>query len=225
MYRRPDLYDHLAGDADDLLAVIEQLTRGSEVGSVLDLGCGTGRHLAALQAAVGCEAVGIDLQPRLIEYGQARHPNLDLMPGDIRAERLGRQFDLVLCLGNSLSYLLTDADLRAAAETFSAHTKPGGNLLVATMLKPPLGNSTAEVRNELVTASVEIESSWDAVSRVVTTTRRWRHWNDSFDEDVMRRRVTPLDELGELLGRAGFGNPRVVDRDTDLVIARKPLST
>ncbi|MEV8377793.1 class I SAM-dependent methyltransferase [Kribbella sp. NPDC056861] len=220
MYRRPDLYDHLA-DGGDLIAVVEQLTIGAGLGSVLDLGCGTGRHLAALQDAYGCDGSGVDIQPDLIEYGQAVHPGLDLRVGDMRSARLGRQFDLVLCLGNSLAYQLTDEDLCAAVETLGVHAAPGGFLLIATMLRPPLGTGSIELTNDLVTAEVEVESSWNLINRIATTRRVWRHRDGSQDEDIMLRRVTPIGELTEVITGAGFADVTTIGGSNTYVVARR----
>jgi SAM-dependent methyltransferase len=218
MYRRPELYDHLADDGE-LMAVVEQLNAHSSVGSVLDLGCGTGLHLAALRAAYGCEAVGVDIQPDLIDYGQAMHPGLELLVGDMRSARLDRQFDLVLCLGNSLAYQLTDADLRDAIGTLAIHAGPSARLLIATMLRPPLGSGSAELANDLVTADVEIDSSWNPDNHIATTRRVWRHRDGTRDEDVMLRRVTPIEELTDILEGAGFVNVTVVGESNTYVAA------
>lgn len=221
MYRRPDLYDHFAYSDNSVAAVVQQLFADRPVASVLDLGCGTGLHLAALRRSFGCAATGVDVQPGLIEYGQATHPDLELLLGDLRAIRLGRQFDAVLCLGNSLSYQLTDADLRAAAETFAAHTRSGGHVVIVTMLTPLLGGGSSTLNDESVSAIVEHESFWDADTRIVTTRRVWRHSDGGTDEDLMQRRVTPLDELTDLLREAEFADVAAIERNQTFVTARR----
>lgn len=221
MYRRPDLYDHFADGDTSVSTVVGQLLADRADAAVLDLGCGTGLHLAALRRSFGCIATGVDLQPGLIDYGQAAHPGLELLIGDLRSIRLGRQFDAVLCLGNSLSYQLTDADLRAAAETFATHTRPGGHVVIVTLLKPLLGGGNSTLNDELVTATVERESLWDADARIVTTRRTWTHHDGGVDEDLMRRRVTPLEELTDLLVGVGFADVAEVEREQTFVTARK----
>src|SRR6202022_3303381 len=47
---------------------------------VLDLGCGTGRLLAALEPSVG---VGVDFSPAMIEEARRRYPHLEFHLGDI----------------------------------------------------------------------------------------------------------------------------------------------
>jgi SAM-dependent methyltransferase len=65
--------------------------------SVLEIGCGTGDLLRALEPADG---VGIDLSPRMIELARRKHPGLTFVVDD--AERLdaqalkGRTFDYVV---------------------------------------------------------------------------------------------------------------------------------
>src|SRR5262249_47758601 len=49
---------------------------------VLDIGCGTGRLLAALKPSHG---VGIDLSPRMIEIARSQHPELEFHVGDVEA--------------------------------------------------------------------------------------------------------------------------------------------
>lgn len=65
--------------------------------TVLDLGCGTGRLLAALDPRRG---VGVDLSPAMVEQGRRRHPHLELHVGDAEdpdlLDGLGGPFDVVL---------------------------------------------------------------------------------------------------------------------------------
>ncbi len=46
----------------------------------------------------------------------------------MRTVRLGRTFDLVTCLGNALSYPLTDHDLTDTVSTLAARAQPGRKL-------------------------------------------------------------------------------------------------
>jgi SAM-dependent methyltransferase len=64
---------------------------------VLDLGCGTGRLLAALQPSRG---VGIDFSSAMIHEARRKHPHLQFEVGDIEDarvfERLDGPFDVIL---------------------------------------------------------------------------------------------------------------------------------
>jgi len=72
---------------------------------VLELGCGAGHTLAALEPSRG---VGIDLSPRVIDEGRAAFPHLELHVGNIEdettLERISGKFDVVL-LVDTMGYL------------------------------------------------------------------------------------------------------------------------
>jgi SAM-dependent methyltransferase len=79
-----------AGDA----AILDGVT-----GPVLDIGCGPGRHVAALRAA-GVDALGVDLSPIAVRLTRERGG--DAMPGSVFAEvpRAGRWRTALLLDGN-----------------------------------------------------------------------------------------------------------------------------
>lgn len=64
---------------------------------VLELGCGTGDTLAALEPAYG---VGVDFSPNIVEIARVSHPNLEFHVGDIEDPKtladLNGPFDIIL---------------------------------------------------------------------------------------------------------------------------------
>ena len=91
----------------------EELARsGCLSGKVLDVGCGTGEH-ALLAAALGHEALGVDIAPRAIEQAEAKAAARGLevrflVRDALLLPELGEQFDTVLDCG--LFHVLDDAD-------------------------------------------------------------------------------------------------------------------
>jgi SAM-dependent methyltransferase len=69
--------------------------------SVLEIGCGTGDLLAAVQPRDG---VGVDLSPGMVERARARYPALTWIVGDAECLRLDRTFDYVI-LSDLLGHL------------------------------------------------------------------------------------------------------------------------
>lgn len=117
------------------------LKRLGEVGArrVLDAGCGTGRHVAALLHE-GFDAHGADVSEEMLAQARA----LTRAPERFHAWRigdappdLGAPFDAILCLGNAWP-LFDDADEALAA--FRRLLRPGGLLLV--------GLKAIEIRRE-----------------------------------------------------------------------------
>jgi ubiquinone/menaquinone biosynthesis C-methylase UbiE len=103
---------------------------------VLDAACGTGRHAIAL-AQAGYEVTGADLSTGMIE--RARHNAAEAGVNQVHFVVAGfgqlRQavegyYDAVLCLGNSIPHVLTDAQFHATLADFAAVLRPGGLLLI-----------------------------------------------------------------------------------------------
>ncbi len=73
-------------------------------GTVLDIGCGAGRHLLHLQAR-GVDAVGIDVSPVAVKVCKARGlTNVRVLPVSKVSARLG-VFDTILMMGNNFGLL------------------------------------------------------------------------------------------------------------------------
>lgn len=108
-----DLWDSMAGqfkqyeipgDESLLLKIIDREKMIQPAGSVLDVGCGTGRYSAAL-ADKAAEITGIDLSPKMIEFGKEniktlgiKNVNLiccDWSELDIAESGFENRFDLV----------------------------------------------------------------------------------------------------------------------------------
>jgi ubiquinone/menaquinone biosynthesis C-methylase UbiE len=65
-----------------MLGAFADLVRGNGSGPVADLGCGPGRITAHLDA-LGLDAVGIDLSPRMIELARQAYPNVRFGEGSL----------------------------------------------------------------------------------------------------------------------------------------------
>lgn len=72
---------------------------------VLEVGCGLGDLLAAVEPARG---VGLDVSPRMVEEARKRHPSLEFVAADARAASLSETFDVIL-LSDVVGYL-TDVE-------------------------------------------------------------------------------------------------------------------
>lgn len=104
-------------------AFLEQVRPG---GSILDLGCGSSRPVAAYLIERGYRVTGLDSSPSLIALCRARFPDGDWLVGDMRALDLGRRFDGIIAW-YSFFHLHFD-DQRAMFPRFAAHARPGAPL-------------------------------------------------------------------------------------------------
>ncbi|HOE71230.1 MAG TPA: methyltransferase domain-containing protein [Brevefilum sp.] len=104
--------------------------------SVLDIACGTGQHIIALQKQ-GFTGSGADISEKMVEiarenaqsahleipFSQAGFGELTLTYGD-------QQFDSIICLGNSLPHVLDEEAMMAALSDFKSVLRPGGKILI-----------------------------------------------------------------------------------------------
>jgi SAM-dependent methyltransferase len=136
---RPELYDLEYGFKDypaECARIVDLVrARNPDARTLLDVACGTGRHLELLRAHF--DAVeGIDLDDRMLAVARERLPDVPLHHGDMRTFDLGRRFDVVTCLFSSIGFVRELEGLAAAAERLAAHVAPGGVLVVEPWLTP-----------------------------------------------------------------------------------------
>ncbi len=134
LYRDPDIarfYDLENGWREDL-AFCTGLAEGC--GSVLDLGCGTGRLAARLAADGRRDVAGVDPAPAMLEIARTRPggERVSWTCEDARTVRLGRRFDLVVLTGHAFQVFLTGGDRRDILATIAAHLAPGARFVFDT---------------------------------------------------------------------------------------------
>lgn len=104
--------------------------------TVLDVGCGTGRHLRRLAETVGLRGVGVDVSPALVEVATGFGvPGCRFAVGDAReledvpAVAAAAPFDVAwtLCQGAFGTHPVTD---RLVVRTMARLVRPGGRVVV-----------------------------------------------------------------------------------------------
>lgn len=104
-----------------------KLARG--VGSVLDLGCGTGVLAASL--GEGRHVTGVDPADAMLAVARQRPggEHVAWVEADARSVRLGRRFELVVMTGHAFQVFLGNDDQRAVLNTVAAHLAPDGRFI------------------------------------------------------------------------------------------------
>lgn len=112
---------HDAAFLRELIATVESLPL-PEHPAILDVGCGEGHHLAAVAAALGAEAHGIDISAPAIDLAARHHPGATWIVGN--ADRFLPYADGSFHLAMSLTARMNAPELRRVLA-------PEGRLLVA----------------------------------------------------------------------------------------------
>jgi SAM-dependent methyltransferase len=136
--RSARLYDLMYAGKDyaDAAGAIHELVEEAVPGArdLLDVGCGTGRHLEQLARWYATE--GLDMSPGLLERARERCPGASFHEGDMTAFDLGRSFDVITCLFAAIGYVRTVDAMRAAIARMAAHLRTPGVLLVEPWFTP-----------------------------------------------------------------------------------------
>ncbi|MBI4318909.1 MAG: class I SAM-dependent methyltransferase [Chloroflexi bacterium] len=145
MNTKVELYDEFAGFYDHMVswhrrlgneaAFFRQVFEAHGARRILDMACGTGMH-AVLFAEWGYDVVGVDLSAEMIKRARqnARKSgvSVEFKPigfGGLSQGRLSN-FDVIVCLGNSLPHILTEDELARALLDIHRALNPGGTFIV-----------------------------------------------------------------------------------------------
>lgn len=102
--------------------------------SLLDVACGTGRHLQCFSEHFRVE--GLDLSREMLEIARQRCPDVPLHEGTLVDFRLDGRFDVVTCLFGSIGYSRTEEKLQCAVQCMANHLQPGGALVIEPWITP-----------------------------------------------------------------------------------------
>lgn len=229
LYRNPQYYELVIPEPNDETPTMcrRMFTRylSQSPASILDIGCGTGRDLHSLSKECP-DCWGVDYVPEMVEYAKAQRPHLHVQVGDMRTIRLGRTFDVVMCMGSAFMYALTDADISQTLATFAAHSHPGTLLILdinnaAGFLGGGNFKPTSElhVRTPSFTADARSTHSFDRRNQRLVRRRTWTIDGQEVEDYCEYRMFFPA-ELERLLREHGYRVLGMFDNkdlhDTDL---------
>lgn len=189
--------------------------------TVLDLACGTGT-VSRLLAQDGYAVTGVDLSPGMLEVARQRTTEAGLPitfhQQDAADLDLGLSlFDTVLCLFDSLNYILEPERLQAAFTRVFAHLRPGGTFIFDVNTEYALAegmfNQSCTRRDEAL--HYRWRSRYDPETRLCTVRMNFSYdpgtgEREDFTE-IHRQRAYSKDELTQWLREAGFAEVFVYD--------------
>ncbi len=126
-----DIYDHLVYNKikDDYeIGQILNSTKPTRESIILDIGSGTGNHVAAL-AEKGIKATGLDISSSMINRANKKYPGLNFVQGDAMNSNQfqSQSFTHILCLYHTLYYFKDKAHFFGNAMNWLI---PGGSLVI-----------------------------------------------------------------------------------------------
>jgi SAM-dependent methyltransferase len=130
--------------------------------TLLDVACGTGRHLEYLRKKLIVE--GFDINSELLEIARARCPGIPFHQGDMVTLELNGKFDVVTCLFSSISFVKTIENLFRSVASMENHLKPNGLLIIEPWFYPEnywIGNLKANFIDQK-----DLKIAWMFISEI-----------------------------------------------------------
>jgi len=200
--------DKAVGDVEQILTSMP-LPPGA---SVLDVGCGVGRHALAF-AHRGFQVTGIDRMCDYLESARARAQDqkvdIEFTRADMRQFRREHAFDLAVNLLTSFGYFDDPEDDLRVLANIQASLKPGGSVVIELMGREVLARVFRErdwqetPDGTILLEERKVTCDWMWIDL------RWMIFRDGAQkEHRFRLRLYSATELKDLLTRAGFVDVR-----------------
>ena len=208
-------YDAFNRDKDyaaEIRHVIDQVTPWCpQPRRWLDIGCGTGKHVAGLQAQ-GIDAEGLDASPAMVAQARTSYPQFSFHVGTAQDFQLPGGWDVISLLFHVMSYQTSDANVNDALACVARHLDRSGVLVFdfwhtgGVLHDPPSRRVRESQVNGRRLFRIAQPSENRALRRIdIRYEFRWDAPDGpgAHEEKHSMRHFSPA-ELTEFLGRAGF---------------------
>ena len=122
-------YDAAMGDRTEMASYIRRLIRRHKprARTLLELACGTGAILKIL--AKSYDVAGLDLSPQMLLLARKKLPHVRFYRKDMVSFSLGKKFDVIICVFDSIDHVLKFADWKKIFRNASRHLEKDGLFL------------------------------------------------------------------------------------------------
>ncbi|MHA2248221.1 MAG: class I SAM-dependent DNA methyltransferase [Candidatus Hodarchaeales archaeon] len=106
------------------------------VKTILEVGCGTGHHAQVLHNDLGYRVSGVDIEESMIEEASKRVPEAEMLVHDFLDPEvlIGRSFDAIISLGNSVGLIAANSDFEMIIAKFSQLLRRQKGVLIFHLL-------------------------------------------------------------------------------------------
>jgi len=122
-------YDAAMGDRTEMASYIRRLVRRHkpQAKTLLELACGTGAILHVLGKSY--DVVGLDLSPQMLSLARKKLPHVRFYRKDMVSFDLGKKFDVIICVFDSINHVLKFADWTKIFRNAARHLEKDGLFL------------------------------------------------------------------------------------------------
>lgn len=128
--------------------------------TLLDLGCGTAKHL---QYLTEYNCTGLDISEELLEIAEVNVPDARFICADMKSFDTDEKYDVIISLFSSIGYMTSIEDLRKVIQKSFAHLKSGGVFIFETWISPDLFSARTTLNT--------IEEEGNKIIRLISSRR------------------------------------------------------
>jgi len=114
-------------DTDRIRELISEYKK-SNGKELLDVGCGTGKHLEHLEDNFSC--TGIDISKEMLDVARSNVKEVKFIQADMITLDLDKKFDAIITLFSSVGHVKTYVNLRKTIQNLASHLKKGGVVII-----------------------------------------------------------------------------------------------
>ncbi|MFX0039482.1 MAG: class I SAM-dependent DNA methyltransferase [Promethearchaeota archaeon] len=100
--------------------------------NLLDVGCGTGKHVEHFKDDFSC--TGCDINNEMLEIARENVKDVFFTQADMITLDLKKKYDIIICLFSSIGHVKTYSNLEKTIQNFSNHLEKGGVVIIEPWL-------------------------------------------------------------------------------------------
>ena len=125
-------YDDFYYKDDGTVAMVENVLKRNKCKSVLDVGCGTGRHVIELSKK-GYSCFGVDVSSAMIKKARENAPEIGFECMNMKNIKLHRKFDAIFSVDSAFCYMKSNDDCLQALASMRKLLNSDGILILQMM--------------------------------------------------------------------------------------------
>jgi ubiquinone/menaquinone biosynthesis C-methylase UbiE len=165
--------------------------------TILDLGCGTGTHLAGLEQ-FGYTCVGVDINQEMLELAQSKVKSR-VVQANMHNFDLNEKFDAIISMFAVFNHNLTDEDALATLQNIKRHLNKNG-MLILDLYNPQSSGEKTECYGDIMrTMKWELDRSTNiCLSNVSFTSSNLTH------DSLFPLKIYSMEYIEKLLKQCGY---------------------
>jgi 2-polyprenyl-3-methyl-5-hydroxy-6-metoxy-1,4-benzoquinol methylase len=129
----PEIQKAYAVQAGEVLDMLDRTGADLAQARLLEIGCGNGYYADLMHRRGLTKYAGFDIADVFFPMLREKFPSFDYVRGDITADRLPGEFDVVLMI-DVIEHIVTESKLMSALSNVGAMTAKGGVLVIAPIV-------------------------------------------------------------------------------------------